>query len=242
MWVFANGKLVIDLGGLHERMDAYFTLDADTDATGADTADGSASWASPDGVRHMNGAPTVASPQRIDLGMVPGGVPEVVVFQAERKQCESNFRVTLRNFTKPISECSSRCGDGVRAANELCDDGANPSTYNGCGSDCIPAPFCGDGIVQSAHEECDDGVNTSLYGGCAPGCKRGPTCGDGLVQAPFEQCDDGVNDGGYGECGPGCNYGGHCGDGVVEPPEQCDEGPNNGKGECLQDCAYGTIF
>ena len=27
-WVFVNGKLAIDLGGLHVRRDGYFTLDA----------------------------------------------------------------------------------------------------------------------------------------------------------------------------------------------------------------------
>lgn len=47
--------------------------------------------------------------------------------------------------------------------------------YSGCGPKCVPAPYCGDGIVQPAYEQCDDGLNISQYGGCAPGCKRGPS-------------------------------------------------------------------
>lgn len=237
VWVFANSKLAIDLGGLHERMDGYFVLDADTDGTGPDTADGTARWASPEGKTHMNEAPTPTSPGIIELGMKPNGIYEVIVFQAERKQCESNFRITLKDFSKPLSKCSSTCGDGILASTELCDDGFNASTYNGCGPNCTPAPFCGDGIAQPEFEECDDGSNTSLYGGCAPGCVRGPYCGDGLVQADFEFCDDGENDGGYLECSTGCRYGERCGDGVVQSPmEECDDGALNGVGSCMQNC------
>ncbi|HMA93672.1 MAG TPA: DUF4215 domain-containing protein, partial [Polyangiaceae bacterium] len=127
-------------------------------------------------------AVTIKQRSNFDLGMVLGGIYEVIVFQAERNQCESNFRVTLRNFSRPVSACASRCGDGIVSSAELCDDGTNDSVYNGCAAGCVLAPFCGDGIVQAAQgEECDDGVNTSLYGGCAPGCKKGPLCGDGLV-------------------------------------------------------------
>lgn len=235
VWVFANARLAIDMGGLHERTDGYFVLDA---------KDGSAVWASADGITHMNGAPSPSAPARIDLGMVLGGVYEVVVFQAERNQCDSNFRVTLRNFSRPLSACESHCGDGIVSSTELCDDGTNDSVYNGCAPGCVLAPFCGDSIVQANQgEECDDGVNTSLYGGCAPGCKRGPSCGDGLVQARFEQCDDGINDGGYLECSPGCHYGERCGDGVIQSPmEECDNGPENGQGSCLQNCRLGTIL
>ncbi|HEX7499278.1 MAG TPA: DUF4215 domain-containing protein, partial [Polyangia bacterium] len=177
----------------------------------------------------------------VQLGLVLGKVYEVAMFQAERNECGSNFGVTLKNFSKPKSVCKSVCGDGIVAADEYCDDGVNTSKHNGCGLGCIPAPYCGDGVVQTPDEECDDGLNVSEYGGCAPGCKKGPTCGDGRVQAPWEDCDDGVNAGGYSKCGPGCHYDGRCGDGIVQPDhEECDDGPNNG-GNCTQGCKINVI-
>jgi cysteine-rich repeat protein len=78
------------------------------------------------------------------------------------------------------------------ADGEACDEGANNlGEYGvGCGPDCQPSPFCGDGIVQADHEACDDGTNAITYGGCAPGCVLGPYCGDGQRQIEFEECDD----------------------------------------------------
>jgi fibro-slime domain-containing protein len=232
-WVFIKQTLVVDWGGLHGKVDGSFTLDMSNGSAVSVNAgqyyDGqSYSW---------------TQGGNVQLGLVPGQIYEVAMFQAERNQCGSNFGVTLKNFSKPKSICASVCGDGIVAADEYCDDGVNTSTYNGCGPGCIPAPCCGDGLVQSPPEECDDGVNTSQYGGCAPGCTRGPFCGDGKVQAQWgEQCDDGVNAGGYGKCGPGCQYGERCGDGKVQPEyEACDEGANNGHGTCLQNCQLDWI-
>ena len=232
VWVFINKTLVVDLGGLHGKEDGSFTLDP---------ANGSA--VSVNSSYYYDGASySFTQGSNVRLGLVVGQVYEVAMFQAERNQCGSNFGVTLKNFAKPRSICKSTCGDGIVAANEFCDDGSNTSDYNGCGAGCVPAPYCGDGIVQSAHEECDDGLNISAYGGCMPGCKVGPSCGDGRVQAPREECDDGVNKGGYGKCYAGCHYGDHCGDGIVQSAyEECDEGPNNGQGTCLQNCKLNII-
>jgi fibro-slime domain-containing protein len=225
-WVFVNGRLAIDIGGLHVPKDGYFVLSE---------SDGTARvWSQVEQERKSLGEHTV------DLGLRLGGVYEVAMFQAERNQCGSNFKVTLKNFNRPKSSCASVCGDGIVASDELCDDGpdGNDGGYGRCGPDCRSrGPYCGDGS-EDAQEECDDGLNVSQYGGCAPGCVGGPVCGDGVVQSPFEQCDDEENDGGYGECFPGCVFKDRCGDGKLQSDagEQCDdENRVNGDG-CNANC------
>ncbi len=146
-----------------------------------------------------------------------------------------------------ISQCTTTCGDGIVAGNEVCDDGTanNTGGYGKCNPNCTRGAFCGDGTVQSPPEQCDDGSNTVTYGGtskqCGPGCTWAPYCGDNVV-SNGEQCDDGTanNTGGYGKCGPNCTLGPRCGDGILQPGngEQCDDGPNNGatSSACQVDC------
>ena len=160
-WVFVNGKLAVDLGGLHTPLAGNFTLDGDTDAAGPDTADGTA--ACHDALR---------GDLTTDFGLTVGGVYEVVMFQAERNECGSNFEVTLKNFNRPKSTCVSTCGDGIVARDELCDDGKNDGSYGGCAPGCkARGPSCGDGIVQPGQEQCDDG-NTVNTDGCSNGCTQ----------------------------------------------------------------------
>lgn len=49
------------------------------------------------------------------------------------------------------------CGDGfIHEGTEVCDDGTNDGSYNGCAGDCAaPGPFCGDELVQDV-EDCDE--------------------------------------------------------------------------------------
>lgn len=225
-WVFVNGQLALDIGGLHVPKNGYFVLHE---------SDGSAQvWSQVEEERQG------LAEHGIDLGLRIGGVYEVAMFQAERNECGSNFKVTLKNFNRPKSKCESTCGDGVVASDELCDDGpdGNDGEYGHCGADCRSrGPYCGDGTEDDG-EDCDDGLNLSQYGGCAPGCVAGPACGDGVVQSAFEQCDDGENDGGYGECFRGCIFKDRCGDGVVQggAGEQCDDKNRvNGDG-CNANC------
>jgi len=231
LWVFVNGKLTIDLGGLHVSQTGNFVLDADSDDDGPDTANGSAV------VTTHRGTPTV------NLGMNVGGVYEIVLFHAERNECGSNFKVTLKDFNKPKSVCESPCGDGLVANDEVCDSGEanNDGGYGHCSADCLSrGPHCGDGDVQSAAgEECDDGLNLTGYGsGCAPGCKRPASCGDGVVNTAFgEECDDGVNAGGYDGCASDCRRAEHCGDGLTQASEQCDDGNRLSGDGCSARCS-----
>ncbi len=239
VWVFVNDRLTLDLGGLHGRLNGWVELDADTDGTDADVADGTATV----------GSDLLSEDITVDLGLVAGGVYELVMFHAERNQCGSNFTVTLKDFNKPKTECESVCGDGIVTRDEVCDDGAanNTGEYGACGPDCqYRGPFCGDGNVDSPPEACDDGLNTGLYGQCAPGCVLGPYCGDGVLDAPQEQCDDGVenNTGGYDGCESNCTLGPRCGDGILQSSlgELCDDGVNDGSygpNSCAPGCVPG---
>jgi fibro-slime domain-containing protein len=218
VFVFVNGTLAVDLGGVHSACYADVVLDSQGHGMSCTTTN-----------VQQGCTPT----GDIDFGLVPGNIYEVVLFQAERHTTESNYWLTLTGFTAGSSTCVPVCGDGIQTPDEACDLGRenNTGAHGGCNPDCTLAPYCGDGVVDTEFgEECDDGVNVSLYGGCAPGCVNGPFCGDGQVQTPWEECDDGVNDGSYGKCAPNCEYAPRCGDGKVDLPyEECDEGDMNGE-------------
>ena len=242
-WVFLNTQLAIDLGGLHVAKHGDFLLGADPDGAGPLKPNGH-------GTVYDEISNTTTD---VNFGLVQGGVYEVVMFQAERNQCGSNFKVTLDDFNRPKSSCKSTCGDDVVASNEVCDDGKNDGTYGGCMPGCqARAPYCGDGTVTSP-EKCDNGTNLVTYGGassttCAPGCVFAPYCGDAIV-SNGEQCDEGPakNGSGYGHCSSGCTLGPRCGDGIKNGSEQCDDGTSNGStgsacnANCTNKCGDGVV-
>jgi fibro-slime domain-containing protein len=190
-----------------------------------------------------SGSITLNAATAATLGLVDGGMYSIDLFQAERHTCGSTYTLTLSGFTHTISQCASKCGDGVVASNEVCDEGAlNGTGYGHCTTSCTLGPRCGDATVQNPPEQCDDGSNLVTYGGttqkCGPGCKFAPYCGDG-VTSNGESCDEGsANGSGYGHCSTACALGPRCGDGLKNGPEQCDDGVNNGGSAdpCNKDC------
>ena len=113
-WVFVNKKLAVDLGGLHISQSGYFVLDAGTSTVAPNgSATVKANNLFYDGTTYSG-----TQGANLALGLVVGKVYEVVMFQAERNECGSNFGVTLKNFGKPKSTCTSTCGDAIVAADE----------------------------------------------------------------------------------------------------------------------------
>ena len=187
LWVFVDGHLCMDIGGIHAALDGVMSFDPAT------VDDNPARQAIVDAC--------IAA-----LGLQVGKVYEVSIFHAERHVTQSNFRLTLDGFVTERSECSDTCGDGIRTRFEFCDDGSEENTgeYGHCNASCTGlGPHCGDAIVQAALEDCDDGENLGGVNGCNPDCTTGPFCGDGIRQPELdESCDAGEQN---GEPGSGCS-------------------------------------
>jgi fibro-slime domain-containing protein len=248
VWVFINGHLVIDIGGIHYATFGMVVL--------GNNGHGS-SCVETDNGRDNTAGETCTLGTDINLEMQVGMIYEVVVLQAERHTSGSNYWLTLSNFLTGKSSCSPVCGDGIMTRNEACDDGTakNTGAYGGCNSDCTLAPYCGDKKVNGP-EQCDDGINANVYGpkanGCAPGCKIAPYCGDGTQDLAYgETCDKGaINSAtayGPGGCTDKCQTAPFCGDGIVNGTEACDDGQNNGgptskcDAKCAIKCGNGTL-
>ena len=156
----------------------------------------------------------------------------------DHEECDGE--AGIKEGQKCLDTCRiSGCGDGILDAEsgEECDDG-NTSDDDMCSSKCT-IPRCGDGVVQKwLGEVCDD-INDGAYGHCGLGCTYlPPHCGDGIVdKTEGEACDDGTNSGAYGTCNEDCSLPEYCGDGIIQYTfEACDDGIDNGKGNCSTDC------
>jgi fibro-slime domain-containing protein len=206
VWVFINGKLALDLGGLHPQVAGSFTLDVPT-ATNLGIVIGNVYEIALFHAERrtnqsnfnltLNGFVTAKSTCESLCG-------DAIVVGDET--CDDGLNDGSYGSCNPDCTLGPRCGDAIQQVpEEECDDGVNLSVYSfdgapGCAPGCVLGAYCGDGSVQSLFgEQCDDGVNDGSYGGCNGNCSLGPRCGDGVVQAgEGEECDDGNTVGGDG--------------------------------------------
>lgn len=218
VWVFVNGKLAVDIGGVHGATSGSLTLDT-----------------------------TAAQKLGMVTGNVYEFALFQAERRRTQSNYRVTFRGFVRAKSSCAPICGDgiktrheACDDG--ALNDTNVPPAPPA-YGKCSSDCKSrGPYCGDGEVQ-APEVCDDGVYNGGYGKCNADCTGvGPYCGDGKVQAEYgEVCDDGpLNDANvppaspaYGKCSSDCRSRPRCGDGIVQPPETC-EPPNTAT--CSETC------
>jgi len=245
VWVFINGKLAVDLGGVHGALNGTITLDAAAATKLGLTKGGMYEIALFQAERH-----TTASTYKLTLA---GFVHAVTQCQSicgdgivtQEEVCDDGKNTGA--YGGCMAGCQGFgpfCGDkAVQTPPEACDDGTNLGSYGKakvCGPGCVFAPYCGDSVVSNG-EQCDEGAaNGSGYGHCTASCTAGQRCGDGFVNGP-EQCDQGIDNGSSNSlCSATCTF--KCGNGTVDPGEQCDDGTAanvGGYGKCNSDCTLG---
>lgn len=251
VWVFVNGLLALDIGGLHIPIEKEFTLQDLETSHGLEDGkvyeivvfqaerqrDGSSYKLTLGG---FNTEPSQCVPDCGD-GVITVG-----------EQCDNGTynSDTTYNGCTTTCELGPRCGDGTVQPGEDCDNGVNTDTYGIVGNDsCAPnckfPEYCGDGVLQAQFgEQCDDELgNTGAYGACGSDCARGPFCGDGLITAGQEICDIAgtpVNASGNAiyAC-IDCTHGPRCGDNIVQTEwgEECDGAAVDGQ-KCTSECRF----
>lgn len=130
VWVYLNGQLVLDIGGLHQAVSGKFTINQDGSiSTYVDsvaqpqnrakiakpsTADMSNyQWRNNylDQVHNNVSAPSVSN--TINIGLKAGDVVNLDFFYAERSTSESNTEITIADMNWPISADSDIRGEVV---------------------------------------------------------------------------------------------------------------------------------
>jgi len=169
VWVFVNGKLAVDLGGVHLAAAGSVTLD-DTTATTFNLTKGKIYEI----IIFQAERKISRSSYKLTLGK----------FNRTHTSCAPRCGDGVVNGSETCDQGPSNSDTAYGGCTTKCVTGPY------CGDGKLDASF---------GEECDDGVNVSGYGqttGCSPGCRKAPYCGNGKVDSLFgEECDNGPNNG-----------------------------------------------